>query len=152
MAIALNNKNSFDWLQVLIFGIALAFVLFLASCSCDYHLSKAKSKCGSANLTDTIYQTDSIFVDRVKTDTAFYFNQSDTVIIKEGRLTMKYFYRDSTVYLSGVCDTIKLIREVPVIVNKTELKGNIWSDLFSWKNLFILFLFLLALYLIKTNK
>lgn len=152
MAIALNNKNNFDWLQALIFGLAIGLILFISSCSCDYHLSKAKSKCGLENLTDTIYQTDSIFVDRVKTDTAFYFNQSDTVIIKEGRLTMKYFYRDSTVYLSGTCDTIKLIKEVPVIVNKTELKGNFWSELFSWKNLFVVFLLLLALYLIKTNK
>ena len=152
MAIALNNKNNFDWLQALIFGLAIGLILFISSCSCDYHLSKAKQKCGLANLTDTIYQTDSIFVDRVKTDTAFYFNQSDTVIIKEGRLTMKYFYRDSTVYLSGTCDTIKLIREVPVIVNKTELNGNFWSELFSWKNLFVVFLLLLALYLIKTNK
>ena len=152
MAIALNNKNKFDWIQALIFGLAIGLILFISSCSCDYHLTKAKQKCGLANLADTIYQTDSIFVDRVRKDTAFYFNQSDTVIIKEGRLTMKYFYRDSTVYLSGTCDTIKLIREVPVIVNKTELKGNFWSELFSWKNLFILFLLLLALYLIKTNK
>lgn len=141
MAIALNNKNNFDWLQALIFGIALAFVLFLASCSCEYHLKRAKSKCSLDQLTDTIWKKDSIFVDRVKKDTAFYFNQSDTVIIKEGRLTMKYFYKDSVVYLSGTCDTIKVIREVPVIVNKTELKDN-WSDL-KWYLLLLIILFAL---------
>lgn len=138
MAIALNNKNSFDWLQALIFGLALAFVLFLASCSCEYHLKKAKAKCSLDQLTDTIWKRDSIFVDRVHKDTAFYYNQTDTVIIKEGRLTMKYFYRDSTVFLSGTCDTIKIIKEVPVIVNKTELKDT-WD--LKWYLLLIVILF-----------
>jgi hypothetical protein len=138
MAIALNNKNSFDWLQALIFGIALAFVLFLASCSCEYHLKKAKAKCSLNQLTDTIWKRDSIFVDRVHKDTAFYYNQTDTVIIKEGRLTMKYFYRDSTVFLSGTCDTIKIIKEVPVMVNKTELKDT-WN--IKWYLLLIVILF-----------
>jgi hypothetical protein len=138
MAIALNNKNKFDWLQALIFGLALAFVLFLASCSCDYHLKKAKAKCSLDQLTDTIWKRDSVFVDRVKKDTAFYYNQTDTVIIKEGRLTMKYFYRDSTVYLSGTCDTIKIIKEVPVIVNKTELNDT-WD--LKWYLLLIILLF-----------
>jgi hypothetical protein len=151
MAIALNNKNQFDWFQVIIFGIAVAFVLFLASCSCDYHLTKARSKCGITKLTDTIYKKDSVFVDRIKKDTAFYFNQTDTVIIREGRLTMKYFYRDSTVYLSGTCDTIKIIREVPVIVNTTELKTNWWDGLFSWTNLLVMFIFLAFLYMIKNK-
>ncbi len=140
MAIALNNKNSFDWLQALIFGLALAFVLFLASCSCEYHLKKAKAKCSLDQLTDTIWKRDSIFVDRVKKDTAFYYNQTDTVIIKEGRLTMKYFYRDSTVFLSGTCDTIKIIKEVPVMVNKTELKDT-WD--LKWYLLLIILLFAL---------
>jgi len=140
MAIALNNKNSFDWLQALIFGLALAFVLFLASCSCEYHLKKAKAKCSLNQLTDTIWKRDSIFVDRVKKDTAFYYNQTDTVIIKEGRLTMKYFYRDSTVFLSGTCDTIKIIKEVPVMVNKTELKDT-WD--LKWYLLLIILLFAL---------
>lgn len=138
MAIALNNKNSFDWLQALIFGLALSFVLFLASCSCEYHLKKAKAKCSLNQLTDTIWKKDSVFVDRVKKDTAFYYNQTDTVIIKEGRLTMKYFYRDSTVFLSGTCDTIKIIKEVPVIVNKTELKDT-WN--IKWYLLLIVVLF-----------
>ena len=138
MAIALNNKNSFDWLQALIFGLVLAFVLFLASCSCEYHLKKAKAKCSLDQLTDTIWKKDSVFVDRVKKDTAFYYNQTDTVIIKEGRLTMKYFYRDSTVFLSGTCDTIKIIKEVPVIVNKTELKDT-WN--IKWYLLLIVVLF-----------
>jgi hypothetical protein len=138
MAIALNNKNSFDWLQALIFGLVLAFVLFLASCSCEYHLKKAKAKCSLDQLTDTIWKKDSVFVDRVHKDTAFYYNQTDTVIIKEGRLTMKYFYRDSTVFLSGTCDTIKIIKEVPVIVNKTELNDT-WN--IKWYLLLIIVLF-----------
>ena len=140
MAIAINNKP-FNWLNIFILMLIFLLFLYMTSCSCEYHLKKAKAKCSLDQLTDTIWKKDSVFVDRVHKDTAFYFNQSDTVIIKEGRLTMKYFYRDSTVYLSGTCDTIKVIREVPVIVNKTELKDN-WSDL-KWYLLLIVILFAL---------
>ena len=51
---------------------------------------------------------------------------------------MKYFYRDSTVFLSGTCDTIKIIKEVPVMVNKTELKDT-WD--LKWYLLLIIVLF-----------
>jgi hypothetical protein len=41
------------------------------SCTCDYHLRKAKSKCGYAVKTDTIYRKDTVFVNRVTKDTVF---------------------------------------------------------------------------------
>lgn len=124
-------------------------LLFLSSCSCDWHLKKARQKCNISQLSDTLFISDTTYIDRVKKDTLFYYNQKDTVIIREGRLTMKYFYNDSTVYLSGTCDTIKVIKEVPVIVNKTELKPNFWSGLFNLTNLLLMFIFLTFLYMIR---
>lgn len=124
-------------------------LLFLSSCSCDWHLKKARQKCNISQLSDTLFISDTTYIDRVKKDTLFYYNQKDTVIIREGRLTMKYFYNDSTVYLSGTCDTIKVIKEVPVIVNNTELKPNFWSGLFNLTNLLLMFIFLTFLYMIR---
>lgn len=113
--------------------ITVILLLFLSSCSCEYYLNKAKSKCGFTTKTDTVYKKDSVFVDRVTKDTLFKYFQKDTVIVREGRLTMKYYYNshDSTVYLNGKCDTIKIIREIPVQVNTTEIKES-YTAYFKW--------------------
>lgn len=57
---------------------------------------------------DTINIVDTVVVNGVETDTVFNYRQTDTVIVKEGNLLMKYFYNthDSTVYLYGKCDTV----------------------------------------------
>lgn len=124
-------------------------LLFLSSCSCDWHLKKARQKCNISQLSDTLFISDTTYVDRVKKDTLFYYNQKDTVIIREGRLTMKYFYNDSTVYLSGTCDTIKVIKEVPVIVNNTELKGsNLFNDIIKGLALAIILFFIFKMYIL----
>lgn len=111
------------------FVLGLLIILFISSCGCNYHLKRAQVKCGKKLLTDTVMVHDTTLVDRVTKDTVFYFNQIDTVVVKEGRLTMKYFYRDSTVYLSGTCDTIKIIKEIPVQVMNTTLSPefNFWK-------------------------
>ena len=113
--------------------IAALLLLFLSSCSCEYYLNKAKSKCGFTTKTDTVYKKDSVFVDRVTKDTLFKYFQRDTVIVREGRLTMKYYYNshDSTVYLNGKCDTVKIVREIPVQVNTTEIKES-YTAYFKW--------------------
>lgn len=96
----------------------LAVLTGLYSCSCSYHVRKVKSKCGYTS--DTIYKHDTTIVDRIEKDTVFNYYQKDTVIIREGRLTMKYFYNhsDSTVYLNGECDTVRVVKRYPVAVNK----------------------------------
>lgn len=110
-----------------------AFAAILTGCSCDWYLNKAKSKCGFTFKSDTIYRKDSVMIDRVTKDTVFKYFQRDTVVVREGRLTMKYFYNshDSTVYLNGKCDTIKVIKEVPVVVNNTEIKQSL-LPFFKW--------------------
>jgi len=129
--------------------IAVILLLFLSSCSCEYYLNKAKSKCGFTTKTDTVYKKDSVFVDRVTKDTLFKYFQKDTVIVREGRLTMKYYYNshDSTVYLNGKCDTIKIIREIPVQVNTTEIKES-YTAYFKWIAIILLCGVVIA-YLVK---
>lgn len=119
--------------------------LFLYSCSCDYHMSKLKKKCSYVLEKDTVLVHDTFIVSQIKKDTIFKFQyfQKDTVIIKEGRLTMKYFYNtiDSTVYLSGKCDTVKIIREIPFPIEKTIFK----YDFLNSNKFFLLVAMLLAI-------
>lgn len=106
------------------FSIWTLFVLtvFVQSCSCNYHLKKVKAKCGISSLTDTLWVKDTTFIDRVTKDTLFKYYTRDTVIVREGRLTMKYFYNshDSTVYLNGRCDTVFVVKDRAVAVTNNE--------------------------------
>jgi hypothetical protein len=107
----------------------LLLTLLLHSCSCEYRLKQVKRKCGFT--TDTVYKTLEVIVPKVQKDTIFHFShsQKDTVIIKEGRLTMRYFYNthDSTVYLSGKCDTVKIIKKIPQVINKYHSRAINWN-------------------------
>lgn len=121
--------------------------VLVTSCACDYHMGKIRKKCPSILEKDTIRVHDTIRIASVQKDTVFYYYQKDTVIIKEGRLTMKYFYNttDSTVYLTGKCDTIRVVKEIQVPVEKTVFK---YDFLNSNKFLFSIILLLLCLILI----
>lgn len=114
--------------------ILLVTAISLHSCSCNWHLKKARNKCGYTS--DTIFKTVEVTVPKIETDTVFkeYFTQRDTVIVREGRLTMKYYYNthDSTVYLSGKCDTVKVPVKVPVVVNKYKMSLPWWVTALKW--------------------
>jgi hypothetical protein len=121
------NRSETTTLWGLPFAAVIILLLFLNSCSCNYHLKRAESKCGKTVFKDTIHVYDTLRINSVSTHTVFKFNQTDTVIVKEGRLTMKYFYHDSLVYLSGKCDTVFLNRIIKVPYEKTVLNFNVWS-------------------------
>lgn len=114
----------------------IPILILLSSCTCNYHLNRAKLKCGYSFKSDTVLKKDTVLINSVQTHTVFYYNQKDTVIVKEGRLTMKYFYSDSTVYLAGKCDTVFVVKDVPIVVNKTEVKeSHPW-----WVHVFLILL------------
>lgn len=130
--------------------LLIIILIKFSSCDCNYHLERARSKCGIKNLTDTIHKIDTMITKQVDHDTTFFYHQRDTVLIKEGKLVMKYFYRDSTVYLRGECVSDTIIKQVPFIVNTTELQID-YVDRYKWWLLgFILILVLI--YLIKSLK
>jgi hypothetical protein len=74
--------------------------------------------------------------------------QKDTVIIKEGGLTMRYYYNthDSTIYLSGKCDTIfvPVKYDIPTMAVIDEDSGFNW-----WLIAFIVTALLLVLLIVK---
>ena len=126
---------------------SLAVLASINSCTCDYHMKRMRKKCDYVLQKDTVRVKDTVYVPSVETDTIFKYYQKDTVIIREGKLTMKYYYNnhDSTVYLSGKCDTLNIIREVPVVVEKEVFK---YDFLASNRIFYILGLLLAILILI----
>lgn len=121
----------------------IPILLLLSSCTCNYHLNRAKLKCGYSFKSDTVFKKDTVLISSVQTHTVFHYNQKDTVIVKEGRLTMKYFYNDSTVYLAGKCDTVFVVKDIPVVVNKTEVKES--NFLHLWVIIVVLFIIIFKL-------
>ncbi|MGV8130731.1 MAG: hypothetical protein ACP5N7_01350 [Candidatus Pacearchaeota archaeon] len=150
MTLDLPNNNNFErWVIV---GLVIAFIVVLmASCSCEYHLDRVKSKCGITALNDTTVIYDTVIVIGVRKDTVFHYLQKDTVIVEKGRLTMKYFYntKDSTVYLKGDCKTDTIIKTIKVKTTSYEVVYNIWNT-YKWWILGIVIL-LLILFIIKTK-
>lgn len=130
--------------------IILIVTLMLSSCGCNYHLKKVKKKCGYSTSTEVVTFHDTIYTERIVKDTIFSFtNSSDTVILKQDNLQIKYFYNthDSTVYIKGECKTDTIYKDrVVTINNKTyewSLKEAIKSNLL-WIGL-ILFIVLILL-------
>lgn len=100
--------------------------IFMFGCSCDYHLSRAKKKCLSSSLSDTVRVQDTIYTKEVSRDTTFFYKTKDSVIVREGKLVLKYYYNthDSTVYLKGQCLPDTVFYEKQIITNSTELKSD----------------------------
>ena len=122
--------------------------LFMASCGCNYHMNKVKSKCGFTTKVDTLTLHDTITTERTIKDTLFKHTK-DTVVLKQNNLTVKYFYntKDSTIYLQGKCDTIIKVITKKIPVSTTNYNTNFWE---SNKWLFlILFIGLLVVYILK---
>lgn len=116
--------------------VICAVAHFLCSCSCNYHLDKAKAKCGYTIERDTVTVKDTVTVPGSQMDTVFKFvpgASHDTVIIREGAQTYKFFYnnRDSTVFLDGAVKTVTVPVEVKVPVEKTVIKESLVGE-FKW--------------------
>lgn len=132
--------------------ILIIITLLLAySCTCERKLDKVLKKCPELLLNDTIRIRDTIVINGVQKDTIFNYLVKDTVIIREGGLTMKYFYNthDSTIYLSGKCDTIYIpyTKDIPVNQILNEDSGG-----FNWWMITCIGLAVLLVFLIVRNK
>lgn len=97
--------------------------------------------------SDTIINT--IYIKESKSDTIFKNHiVRDTVIIKDNKLTVRYFYntKDSTVYLDGKCDPDTI--RVPVIINAVqEIEQTKWQKFWTEFKDMILYLLIALLVL-----
>lgn len=130
--------------------LASVLLLFLASCDCNYHYAKAQKKCAGRVIGDTIIVRDTVRVASVKHDTAFYYRQSDTVIVREGRLVMKYYYRNDTVKLQGECRDTTIVIENRVACTHTvpEFDWRVFLYRNRWWLAFIAVTFALCVWLL----
>lgn len=116
-------------LSLLIFGIMMLVILLCAGCGSNYHLRKAIEK-GAKVTSDTVYQTITVKIPEVKTDTIFKPLPGDTVTIQKDRLKIQYVKLPAdSVYIFGECqpDTVKI--KVPYTVTKEIKAGHgFWFD------------------------
>ena len=122
--------------------------IILASCSPIERHARLVSKFPYVHKSDTLTIHDTIRIEKSQKDTVFYYNQKDTVIVREGRLTMKYFYNntDSTVYLKGTCKDSLIFRTLKIPMYKNNEVLYMWT---KFKNWIIIASLLLALVIIS---
>lgn len=143
-----NPKNNLKTSVLLIASILVALILFvvLSSCTCESRLSSVRKKCPELLKKDTLKIRDTFFTKEVHRDTVFKFNySSDTITLKQDNLLIKYFYntKDSTVYIKGQCDTVRIIREYHVPYDKIVYKETFWSFLKQYWYVFVFVIMLL---------
>lgn len=134
-----SKERSNYWLAW--FFLLTLIIIGASSCTCEQRLAHVVKNCPGLVKRDTVMRVDTIVVEARSVDTVFHYLQKDTVIVKENGATIKYYYntKDSTVYLRGECDTVRIIREVPVQVNSLEVKPKTF-----WDTLKDIFLYVLA--------
>lgn len=132
--------------------ITILVIIALSSCGCNYHLKRAEKKCGYSTSTEVVTIRDTIYTERIVKDTIFSFtNSSDTVVLKQNNMQIKYYYNshDSTVYIKGECKTDTIYKDRVITVNNKNiefsLKDWIKSNLI-W--LAVALLLLAALYIV----
>lgn len=104
---------------LILFLLACGALALFGSCSAKWHLAQAKKKAPELFQRDTLIVHDTSYIKAVSKDTAFYFMQKDTVVLKQDRLQIKYFYNNDSVFLSGTCADTTIIKEISVPVEKT---------------------------------
>ena len=133
--------------------ILLLLIFSLYSCSPANRIRRILKNHPELIQRDTIFRNDTTVVNGVSHDTIFKTGiTSDTIIIRDKQLTIKYFNDGKTTYIKGKCDTITIIKKVPFIVNKLQIieltkwqKVKIWLvDNIAWIILILMFIFWLA--------
>lgn len=106
-------------------GILLLALILITSCSPEHKLKRANRKLAKLIelnpqlvKSDTIYKKDTTIVYGVTRDTVFKNTiTKDTIVIREKHLEIKYYNDGKNVYIKGKCDTVYIIKELPIAVN-----------------------------------
>jgi hypothetical protein len=129
--------------------IAMILIIALSGCSCDYHYKRLSKKCDLKKDTLVVYVTE--ITKSVTKDTVFKYYSRDTVVVREGKLTMKYFYNshDSTVYLNGKCAPDTIIREIRVPYDYVQPNVDYFPGWLKWSVITLLLLIIVGFVLKK---
>ena len=110
--------------------ILINIAAFLVSCSHSTKLERAERKIFKLTQKypqllqkDTVVYRDTLLSTEVKTDTSFVDRQlTDTITITKDKLTIKYFKKDSLVYIEGKCEEDTIFIEKKVMVEKIVVR------------------------------
>jgi len=129
--------------------VAMILIIALSGCSCDYHYKRLSKKCDLKKDTLVVYVTE--ITKSVTKDTVFKYYSRDTVVVREGKLTMKYFYNshDSTVYLNGKCAPDTIIREIRVPYDYVQPNVDYFPGWLKWSVITLLLLIIVGFVLKK---
>lgn len=123
-----KSRFWFAWIFLLI------IIIIQSACTPEQRLARLLKRHPELIKTDTVFISDTTIIPPASTDTLIYYKQTDTVIVKENGVTIKYFYntKDSTVYIRGERDTITIIKQVPVQVNSASVEPeSFWGK--AWR-------------------
>jgi|2_EtaG_2_1085320.scaffolds.fasta_scaffold03929_2 hypothetical protein len=114
-------KNSF---------ILISIACFLVSCIHSTKLERAERKIFKLTQKypqllkkDTVVYRDTLLSTEVKTDTSFIDKElTDTITITKDRLTIKYYKKDSLIYIEGKCEEDTIFIEKNIIIDKIVIR------------------------------
>lgn len=116
----------------------IILILVMAACSPSSQLRRANkliSKAEAAGLSwsiDTVFKETTFFIPQTRVDSIFKTTPGDTVILQRERLKVVYIrLPGDSVLITGSCDSVTIIKEVPVTITKviSAPKSNWWRAL-----------------------
>jgi len=108
----------------------LPFLIFLSSCSAQWHIRQAVSKDPSIFLNNkAIILRDTVYTNSIRVDTLAHFI-SDTITIEKERLRIQIKRIHDTLRVVGECraDTIEVVREVQLPPTIEYRRSPKWKD------------------------
>jgi len=109
----------------------ILLVLFFTGCASNKANRKLKRaerltaqaiELGAKVTPDTVYKKVPVFINSVRVDSIFVTKAGDTVRLEVDRLKIKFIdLPGDSVFIEGKCDSLTVIKEVPVLVTK-EIK------------------------------
>jgi len=118
--------------------------ILLILCSCASNKANRKLKraerltneaiaLGAEVSPDTVYKEIPVFIPQVRVDSIFTSRVGDTVYLEKDRLKIKYLkLPGDSVFIEGKCDSLTIIKEVPISVTKTVTTGITILTVVQW--------------------
>ena len=113
--------------------VKLTLLLFLTSCSAQWHLKKAVQKDPLILVKDTLVVKDTVVVPPVVITDTVTTKQHDTILIKKDRLTVKILKVHDTLIIDAKCDSDTIVRTIEIPYDKIVYveKQSIWDKIKS---------------------
>ena len=110
--------------------ILIIIAAFLVSCSHSAKVRRAERKIFKLTQKypqllkkDTVVYRDTLLNTEVRTDTSFIDKElTDTITITKDKLTIKYFKKDSLIYIEGKCEEDTIFIEKRIMIDKIVVR------------------------------